>query len=46
MTRIGNTRDKRILDGVAGLKLVISVVLASFSLLPGKSWPMYFSLAS
>lgn len=46
MRGIGNTRDKLILDGVAASKLVILVVLACFSLLPGKSWPMYFSLAS
>lgn len=43
MPRIGNTREQRILDGVAGSKLVILLMLASFSLLP---WPVYSSLAS
>lgn len=46
MPRIGNTGEQRILDGVAGSKLVILLMLASFSLLPGKSWPIYSSLAS
>lgn len=41
-----NIREQRIPDGVAVLKFPISLMLASFSLLPGESWPVDYSFAS